>query len=65
MLLKAGADTEKKSIDGSLAIELAPDTKVKIDLLARISGSVLTVQIMNYIIQNAELEGIELTAPRP
>ncbi|KAF9640426.1 putative proteasome regulatory particle subunit protein [Lasiodiplodia theobromae] len=65
VLLKAGADTEKKSIDGSLAIELAPDTKVKIDLLAQIRASVLTMQIMNYIIQNAELEGIELTAPRP
>lgn len=30
-LLKAGADTDKRSADGSLAIELAPDVKVRPD----------------------------------
>lgn len=28
ILLKAGAETDKKDVDGHLAIELAPDTKV-------------------------------------
>lgn len=28
-LLKAGADTDKKNLNGALAIELAPDTKVR------------------------------------
>ncbi len=28
-LIKAGADTDKKDVDGCLAIELAPDNKVK------------------------------------
>ena len=29
VLLKAGAETDKKDVDGLLAIELAPDTKVR------------------------------------
>ncbi len=28
VLLKAGAETDKKDVDGCLAIDLAPDTKV-------------------------------------
>ena len=28
-LLKAGADTDKKNLEGNLAIDLAPDMKVK------------------------------------
>jgi 26S proteasome non-ATPase regulatory subunit 10 len=28
-LLKAGAETDKKDVDGYLAIDLAPDTKVR------------------------------------
>ena len=64
MLLKAGADAETKSSDGLLAIELAPDTKVNIVKLTQTYGSVLTAQIMNYIIQSAELEGVELAAPK-
>lgn len=29
VLLKAGAETDKKDVDGQLAIELAPDMKVR------------------------------------
>jgi 26S proteasome non-ATPase regulatory subunit 10 len=29
LLLKAGAETDKKDVDGHLAIELAPDKKVR------------------------------------
>jgi hypothetical protein len=28
VLLKAGAETDKRDVDGHLAIELAPDSKV-------------------------------------
>jgi len=28
ILLKAGAETDKRDVDGHLAIELAPDSKV-------------------------------------
>lgn len=28
LLLRAGAETDKKDVDGHLAIDLAPDTKV-------------------------------------
>ena len=28
VLLKAGAETDKKDVDGHLALDLAPDTKV-------------------------------------
>ena len=31
VLLKAGAETDKRDVDGNLAIDLAPDKKVNID----------------------------------
>ncbi|KAM3074109.1 putative ankyrin-repeat protein [Clarireedia jacksonii] len=42
-LLKAGAETDKKDVDGFLALDLAPDKQVK-----------------KYIVQMAEMEGIDL-----
>ncbi|KAK6594171.1 hypothetical protein ACHAPC_010015 [Botrytis cinerea] len=42
-LLKAGAETDKKDVDGCLALDLAPDSQVK-----------------KYIVQWAEMEGIDL-----
>jgi len=41
--VKAEAETDKTSVDGRLAIEMAPDSKVR-----------------NYVIQEAEREGIDL-----
>ncbi len=29
LLLKAGAETDKRDVDGNLAIDLAPDEKIK------------------------------------
>ena len=33
LLLKAGAETDKKDVDGQLAIDLAPDNKVFLVLI--------------------------------
>lgn len=60
-LLKAGAQTDKKDVDGFLAIELAPDTKVNTDFhpqWSNISDGV--PQIRKFITQSAEREGIDL-----
>jgi len=61
-LLKAGAETDKKDVDGFLAIELAPDTKVdNMDLRSqRLNVSNCVPQIRKFITQNAEREGIDL-----
>lgn len=32
VLLKAGAETDKKDVDGYLALDLAPDTKVSLQV---------------------------------
>lgn len=46
VLLKAGAESDRKNGEGLLAIEMAPDAKVR-----------------DYVLQNAELEGIEVALP--
>jgi 26S proteasome non-ATPase regulatory subunit 10 len=60
-LLKAGAETDKKDVDGFLALELAPDAQVstinfRISRGRRIDWS----QVRKFILQSAEREGIEL-----
>ena len=56
--MKAGAETDKKDVDGFLAMDLSPDAQVR-----WVSG-VLTYsnkrQVRKYILQSAEREGIEL-----
>ena len=41
VLLKAGAETDKKDVDGHLAIELAPDTKVRRTLQSDINETLI------------------------
>lgn len=61
-LLKAGAETDKKDVDGFLAIELAPDTKVDNRNLRsqKLNVSDSVPQIRKFITQSAEREGIDL-----
>ena len=42
-LLKAGAETYKKDVDGLLALDLAPDAKVRIRIDTGRGGTTLTV----------------------
>jgi 26S proteasome non-ATPase regulatory subunit 10 len=60
-LLRAGADTDKKDVDGFLAMDLAPDSQVMCPTTC--PPQVLTsvnFQVKKFIIQTAEREGIEL-----
>ena len=64
VLLKAGAETDKRDVDGNLAIDLAPDKKV--GLTTGVSHIILKVitykpQIRQFILQSAEREGLELS----
>lgn len=63
LLLKAGAEPDKRDAEGRLAIDLAPDSKVGflfsfccVRCLHRLTGT----QVRKYILQTAEREGIEL-----
>ncbi|KAI9819955.1 MAG: hypothetical protein M1827_006525 [Pycnora praestabilis] len=51
LLLKSGVETDKRDMEGHLAIDLAPDAKAKI---------ILGV-IRNFILKSAEREGLELS----
>lgn len=61
-LLKAGAEADKRDSSGTLAIDLAPDTKVGSFSVACIVGLLigLLAQVRRYILDTAEREGIEL-----
>ncbi|GAB1205481.1 hypothetical protein APSETT445_004157 [Aspergillus pseudonomiae] len=66
-LLKAGAETDKKDANGTLAIDMAPDTSVSIPFspakhpLDTFSGYITNlVKVRTYIRQTAEMEGIEI-----
>jgi 26S proteasome non-ATPase regulatory subunit 10 len=65
LLLKSGAEPEKRDGEGRLAIALVPDDKVSACACSRASWALLTVklphaQVKQYILQTAEREGIEL-----
>ncbi|KAL8771173.1 MAG: hypothetical protein Q9209_003344 [Squamulea sp. 1 TL-2023] len=64
VLLKAGAEVDKIDVDGHLAIDLAPDTKVLFQLgtQADVDISADGKQIKKFILQSAEREGIDLSA---
>jgi len=57
-LLKAGAETDKKDVDGFLAMDLSPDAQVRC-ILRPLRCSNMS-QVRKYILQSAEREGIEL-----
>ncbi len=59
LLLKSGAETDKKDVDGHLAIEIAPDKKVRalVDAQGLESDK---KQIRDFLLQSAEYEGISL-----
>ena len=58
--MKSGAELDKRDIDGHLAIDLAPDSKVNSERSSLEARSAYIPQIRKYIIQTAEREGIEL-----
>jgi 26S proteasome non-ATPase regulatory subunit 10 len=58
--LKAGAETDKKNMDGFLAIELAPDSQVGADPHLGKEQTTLTWKVRKFILQTAEQEGVEL-----
>ena len=65
VLLRAGAEADKRDTDGRLPIDLAPDPKVirpsTASLLSfQVSHITYSVQVRNFILQSAEREGIEL-----
>ena len=42
VLLKAGAETDRRDVDGHLALELAPDSKVPCSAIFRERSQILT-----------------------
>jgi 26S proteasome non-ATPase regulatory subunit 10 len=58
-LLKAGAETDKKDVDGSLAMDLAPDAQASCFTCIK-SARINFFQVRKFILQSAEREGIEL-----
>lgn len=65
VLLRAGAEADKRDSDGRLPIDLAPDPKVNINVhgfsvWASKSNVSLPLQVRSYILQSAERDGIEL-----
>lgn len=61
VLLKAGAELDKRDRDGKLAIDLAPDAKVKSVVGCDLMRQTLTrKQVKQYILRAAEEEGIDL-----
>lgn len=65
LLLKSGAEAEKRDSDGKLAIELVPDDKVcsifiPAVLRQRLIFAFFFLQVKQYILQTAERDGIEL-----
>lgn len=61
VLLKAGAELDKRDRDGKLAIDLAPDAKVKSVVGRDLMRQTLTrKQVKQYILRAAEEEGIDL-----
>ena len=59
-LLKAGAETDKKDVDGNLAIDLAPDSKVRHQCQIYTFVPLMAPKIWKYISQSAEREGIDI-----
>ncbi len=59
-LLKAGAETDKKDIDGMLALDLAPGNDVSVTTLHRWTARLLCFQVRRYIERAAEMEGIDI-----
>lgn len=59
-LLKAGAETDKKDVDGFLAIDLAPDSQVHLLIRVEIKFSANKPKVRKFILQSAEREGLEL-----
>lgn len=64
-LLKAGAATDKKDQDGSLALDLAPDKTVRClnnttDRSRGTQSNQSLFKVRKYIVQMAEREGIDL-----
>jgi 26S proteasome non-ATPase regulatory subunit 10 len=62
-LLKAGAETDKKDVDGFLAMELAPGTDVRFShcpYLTCVAVDSNLKQVRKYIERKAEEEGIQL-----
>ena len=63
VLLKAGAETDKRDAEGNLAVDMAPDKKVSVIVQsADLPGRTLRVthQIRDFILSSAEREGIEI-----
>ena len=59
-LLKAGAETDKKDVDGHLAIDLAPDSKVSHQYQICTFLPLMAGKIRKYITKSAEREGIDI-----
>jgi 26S proteasome non-ATPase regulatory subunit 10 len=59
-LLKAGAETDRKDVDGYLAIDLAPDKQVSIIAISLPIQYSDLEQVRKFILQSAEREGIEV-----
>jgi 26S proteasome non-ATPase regulatory subunit 10 len=59
-LLKAGAETDRKDVDGYLAIDLAPDKQVSIIAISLLIQYSDLEQVRKFILQSAEREGIEV-----
>jgi 26S proteasome non-ATPase regulatory subunit 10 len=68
LLLKVGAEPDKRDASGALAIDLAPDSKVML-LYCKFppfcgwiapADTVIIMQVRKYILQTAEREGIDL-----
>ncbi|KAI9735016.1 MAG: hypothetical protein M1818_006593 [Claussenomyces sp. TS43310] len=59
-LLKAGAEPDKKDVDGLLAMDLAPDPQVSLRTANALFLDIYVEQVRKFILRSAEQEGIEL-----
>ena len=58
-LLKAGAETDKKDVDGFLAVDLAPYSQLSC-LTWKWIMATNSIKVKKFILQSAEREGIDL-----
>ena len=61
VLLKAGAEFDKKDIDGHLPIDLAPDGNVCSLLHVALVFADMFRKIRSFILRSADREGIDLS----
>lgn len=63
VLLRAGAESDRKTHDGLLPIAMAPDKSVRPPIFLRSQRCFDPLKVRQYILQTAEREDIDMTTP--